>query len=199
MRGALLSVVLSGCTCFHPVYEALDAGEEPLDAGPDASVPRPDGGECSVPAHCSRPGPATSLCPYFQRDGGFSCIDRTCTYECLPNRTCSTDAGCLSCDTGGSCESGASCGQTAAAAIESDNGCPGGLMDLTLTPIAGHCGWTVSDTATGRVIGTIYRLQDGTYLAHLDDYGGACTGTSLFTQVERWMFSCPACQFEIRL
>ena len=45
----------------------------------------------------------------------------------------------------------------------------------------------------------VYRLADGSYLGHFPDLGGTCTGTSLFTQVERWMLSCPLCQFELRL
>lgn len=144
-----------------------------------------------------------SLCPFVQRDGGYSCIDASCVFECGGGRTCSTaeDAGCLRCGAARACEAGPGCNYNLTGFIESDNGCPASLpTQLTLTPLGnGTCGWTLTETATGRTLGTVYRLSDGTYLAHLAELGGTCVGFSLSTQVERWLVSCPACQFEVRL
>lgn len=210
MRPIVLTVSLfaaASCNCLVPVYE-FDGGSGggtggSAGGGAGGGVASSDGG-CDAFTQCTGPRPAQSLCGFTQRDAGFSCIDRRCVYDCEPDRTCNTsgpDAGCLTCSGAGtSCQAGpAGCGTSRTAVIDATNGCPGTLMDLTLTPIPGACGWTVTETSTGRVVGTVYRTENFEYLAYLPELGGTCTGFSLATQVERWLLSCPACQLELRL
>jgi hypothetical protein len=207
MRAALIGVLLSAaaCQCLVPVTEHLDGGEGGGSGGGAAGGAGgvagggTAGGPACAPAQCPGPPPASSHCS-FGRDAGFSCIDEKCVFECFPGRTCDTadDAGCLTCATGRSCAPATGCNWTAAARVIGDNGCAMSLpSDLMLTPLAGVCGWAVTDAATGRALGSIYRLDDGSLLAHLGDLGGTCVGFSQGMQVERWMFSCPACQVEI--
>lgn len=193
MRGLVVTAWLfaSGCNCFVPVYEG-DAGQEPKDAGSG----------CSTAAQCTGARPAQSLCAFTSVDAGFSCIDTKCVYDCQPDRACTSnaDAGCISCaGKATSCQRGPmGCGTTKVATVDTTNGCPGNLMDLTLTPIAGTCGWSIADTNTSRSVGTVYEVDDG-YLVYIPELGGTCTGFALSTQVERWLLSCPACQLELRL
>jgi hypothetical protein len=216
MRLAPVVAVLSlaaACRCFEPVIETLDGGTAGGSAGGTAGGQATAGGTataggsgsagaCGTASQCTQPGPALSLCTSWQGDGGYSCIDSACVFECTGGRTCSTaeDAGCLTCGTSTACETTVGCNRTAVAVIDADNGCPASLApDLTLTPLTNACGWTVTETATGRTVGTVYQLSGGTYLAHIAELGGTCVGFSLPTQVERWLVSCPACQLELRL
>ena len=215
MRFASVVAVLSfavACRCFEPVIETLDggpaggggtAGGGATGGGSATAGGSATGGGCGTASQCTQPSPAVSLCSSWQGDGGgYSCIDSACVFECTGGRTCSSaeDAGCLSCGAARACETTVGCNRTAVAVVDSDNGCPGSLpTDLTLTPLVNACGWSVTDTTTGRTVGTVYQLSDGTYLAHVAELGGTCVGFSLPTQVERWLLSCPACQLELRL
>jgi hypothetical protein len=151
---------------------------------------------------CQGPRPATSLCGFVTVDAGFSCIDRVCVYDCQPGRTCDTalDAGCLTCGASRSCSAATTaCNFMQSGVVEADNGCPAGFgPDISLTPIPGDCAWRMTD-ASGRDLGTVHRLENGGFVLHVSVLGGTCTGFSLATQVERWLVSCPACQFEMRL
>ncbi len=196
-----LLVLCAGCRCLEPVVEGLDGGAGG-GAGGGSGGGMASGGGCESAASCTAALPAQSLCSVVQRDGGYSCLDRTCVYECSGGRTCDTreDAGCLRCGTKRTCEDGPSCNHTKLGSVGTNTACPASLpAQLSLTPIAGACGWTMTDNATGRVVGTVFLLSDGTYLAHIPELGGTCTGFSLATQVERWLLSCAACQFELEL
>jgi hypothetical protein len=132
-------------------------------------------------------------------DAGFSCIDNACLFECTKGRTCDTqaDAGCLTCGSARSCDTGSSCGTPR---IATSAGCTALGVNLHLVPLQGHCGWSVIDTnGDGGLFGEIYRLDDGEYVAHLPALGGTCTGVDTFGHVDRWIISCPLCQYELTL
>lgn len=196
-------VTAAACNCFTPVEEVHGDGGVGGGAGGGTGGGSVSSGECDSAAECAaKARPATSLCPRANLDGGFSCIDHACVFECEPGRSCLSgvgDAGCLDCGAERSCApSPMGCGGTRAAGVESDNGCPGNLMTLMLTPLTNACGSSIAD-ATGRVVGKVYRLADGTFLAFVPELGGTCVGIDLGTQVERWVLSCPKCQLGLQL
>jgi hypothetical protein len=73
--------------------------------------------------------------------------------------------------------------------------CAVGFTNAMLVPL-GNCQWRVTD-ATGNK-GVITRLSNGHYVGVFNDHG-TCVGTSTFGQVERAVFSCPNCQFQVAL
>ena len=205
----LLSLV-AACHCLQPVEELREdggagggsgggsAGGAAGGSAGGAAGGAPGDGGCTAASQCPGPGPAMHHCG-FAMDAGFSCVDQTCLFECFSGRTCDTraDAGCLTCGAVRACAPGTGCGFSAAASVLSHNGCPAALpMDLQLAPLPGACGWVVT-SSTGGDFGTLYRLDDGTLLAHFPSLGGTCTGFSQGQQVERWLLSCPACQLEM--
>jgi len=193
-------LALGGCQCLEPVAEVTpDAGKDGgadagrLDAGTDAGA-----AGCTTAADCAGP-PGQSLCS-FGTDAGYSCIDRRCVFECRQGRSCTFDAGasCLDCTV----PSGTACltlgcgaavmqGQVEA----STSACQLGFTDLMLVP-QGGCQWEVSDATGAR--GTMTHVGSGQYVGQFAGLG-TCVGVSLFTQVERVLFSCEGCQFVLRI
>ena len=215
MRFAFLVGVLSlgGCQCLEPVAEVspdagrdggVDAGRAdagPIDAGTDAG-PAQDGGgpACTTVADCVGGLPSQSLCS-FSADAGFSCIQERCVFECTKGRSCGFDAGpapCLSCalPSSSSCAV-AMCGfmATMQGQVESST-CTVPFTAVMLQPEnLGGCSWSVTDaTGTRGVINFV----NGQYVGRFAGLG-TCVGVSLFTQVERLVFSCEGCQFVLRL
>ena len=224
--GAL--AVLSGCQCFLPVDEpdggvdaGHDAGVARLDAGVDAGADagsdagfadagQPDSG-CARATQCTAgPQPTSTWCSGARPDAGYSCIERTCLWECPLSsaaRTCIVDQGsyCLRCgdDGGTACPLSGNCGApmtTSAASVEPGSSCrtwPGsGILftDVTIMRTASaQCRYTIS--GAGRTLGEFWRLDDGEYLAFFPGFGGWCTGRSAFTGAPRGIFNCPSCQF----
>ena len=74
-------------------------------------------------------------------------------------------------------------------------GCTVGFTNVTWVPL-GNCQWRVTD-ATGDK-GVVTQLASGQYVGVFDAFG-TCVGTSTFGQVERVVFSCAGCQFQIAL
>ena len=74
--------------------------------------------------------------------------------------------------------------------------CQLGFTDVTLVP-KGDCQWSVNEASTGTK-GVITRLGAGQYVGQFPGLG-TCVGVSLFTQVERILFSCEGCQFVLRI
>jgi hypothetical protein len=173
---------LGGCNCLQPVLEgSSDAG---LDAGRDAGPPP----QCTTAAQCTAFLPQ-SLCS-FSSDAGFSCIEQRCVFECTQGRSCAFDAGasCLDCTVPAvtACVSTGCGAATMQGQIESVSpGCQPGFTDVMLVP-RGGCQWTVTD-ATGTK-GTMTHLGSGQYVGQFQGLG-TCVGVSLFTQVERVLFS----------
>jgi hypothetical protein len=46
-------------------------------------------------------------------------------------------------------------------------------------------------------LGHIQQVAGGDFIADFPALGGECTGTILPTNLERWVFNCPACQFVV--
>ena len=69
------------------------------------------------------------------------------------------------------------------------------FTDAMLQPTGG-CRYLV--VVGGVTVGTIVQVANGEYVGQLDGMG-TCVGSSLFTQIERWRFSCAGCQFTLRL
>ena len=209
---AALVLGVGGCQCLQPVGEGnpdgggadagsnLDAGSSP-DAGVDAGAPS-DGGnpvQCTTAAQCIGARPAQSLCS-FGPDAGFSCIDRRCVFECSPDRTCLFDAGtsCLDCvtPTATSCLNLGCGAATMQGQVESMTAsCQLGFSDVMLQPLGG-CQWAVTDTTGPK--GVMTQVGGGQYVGQFTGLG-TCVGMSLFTQVERVLFSCEGCQFVLRI
>ena len=218
--------VVSGCQCFTAVDEpdggeAVDGGVDAgradagrtdagsvdagtVDAGPDAG--------CARATQCtSGPQPTTQWCNTSRPDAGYSCIERTCLWECpigAPGRNCIVDQGsyCLRCgDAGTACPLTTNCGgpsTSITASVESGASCttwPGTNIPFTevtlMRTASAQCRYLASGVDGGQSLGEVWRLNDGEYLANFPGLGGWCTGRSAFTGVPRGIFNCPACQF----
>jgi hypothetical protein len=220
----VLSAVLAlgGCQCLEPVEEGkdaggpdaggLDAGTSSSDAGPpDAGIAAADAGpmdaghdagvapQCTSAAQCLGALPVQSLCN-FGGDAGFSCIQQRCVFECTKGRACDFEpAGfaCLACATPPvtACKS-PSCGAAMIQGQVESSSCNIGITDVLLSPLGTDCTWAMTDVTGAR--GTMTRLTNGEYVLQFRN-GSTCVGVSLFTQVERVLFSCENCQFVLRI
>ena len=195
-------LALGGCQCLEPVAEltpdgGADAGRPDGGGGGDAGS---DGGAqgCATAGDCAG-AVGQSLCS-FGTDAGYSCIDRRCVFECSKGRSCTFDAGasCLDCSVPATtacltlgCGAAVMQGQVEA----TTSSCQLGFTDLMLTP-KGGCQWAVSDAAGAK--GTMTHVGSGQYVGQFTGLG-TCVGVSLFTQVERVLFSCEGCQFVLRI
>jgi hypothetical protein len=133
-------------------------------------------------------------------DAGNSCIDGRCLYECVNGRTCGWDAGpaCLACTTPSvlACETfgcGAAVRQGSVEGMSTS--CQVPFTDVMLVPTGG-CQYHV--VSNGVTVGTVTQVSTGDYVGTFDGLG-TCVGMTLFTQVERWLFSCGGCQFVLRI
>jgi hypothetical protein len=213
----------SGCQCFSPVDEdaGVDASVNPpfdsgvvthVDAGADAGTfdagtfdaGLPGDGGCVALSDCfSRPIPTEAGCTTPPPDGGWSCIQNKCVWECpLEVRVCTVDQGsyCLVCgsgDAGTTCPTTTNCntvGMTTAT-VERGASCTG-FTDVTITRGASaQCRYFVNTNTSAS--GEIWRMDfvGYEYIAYFPSLGGWCTGHSLSTGAPRSIINCPDCQF----
>ena len=214
----VVGLTLAGCNCSPPLVVPADGGSAGGGSGGSGGSGGTGGSgggfggsgggsgadaglrECTSAAQCTKAPPSQSLCSFTPSDAGNSCIDGRCVYECFQGRTCDFDAGtsCLACATppATQCVQPGCGAMTLQVGVETVGpGCTVGFMNAMLVPL-GNCQWKVTD-ATGDK-GTITRLQNGHYVGTFTDHG-TCVGANTFGQVERVVFSCPNCQFQVVL
>lgn len=211
----VLSFLTTACTCLVPVDE-LDGGNGGGSGGGAASAGGAGGGStpgtpdagCTAAADCMGSRPSSQWCG-VAGGLGFSCVDHRCLWECNGGRVCSTDftsdGGCITCGTGTPvCRGRGFCqGSTTRDAIVESSGCPtwpGTALRFDRVTVSGggSCRYRAYQTAGTQELGTFDELASGDFLADFPDFGGTCTGSSLPTGLERWVFNCPACQFVLR-
>jgi len=214
-RWLLLSAAaLFAVACFTPVDEK-DAGS----TGDGGAVGGGDGGgamgggdgggamgggggssSCMQASDCPATDAGVGFCGAFTQP---SCIDWRCLQECGSPRSCTTDldAGCVTCGTTRTCRAALCQGVTRQGRVETAtcltwpgtlDAMPGSTVQLS----GAQCRYAFQ-RGNGIQVGSVIELNDGTFLADLPSLGGSCTGTRLPTGVERWAFSCDACQLVI--
>jgi hypothetical protein len=192
---------------------------DPIDAWIDVDIGppvHPDGGtvtdsgqlempvRCNVPTDCPGAAPTIQFCA----GSGWSCIDFQCLAECGPGgRSCMSPQrpGCLFCGTTVACPAAQAClpGAVVTASVEAAS-CP--TFPGTTEPFAGaqvtltrssptECDYTAHEVRGVDPLGRFYQLDDGSWTAFIEGFGGTCTGVMAPTNALRIIFSCPACRF----
>lgn len=205
-RTVLTAFALVGPLLFSCGLPFLPLGSVNRDAGPADAGPATDGG-CSTATDCTGTPRFISWC---SPEAGNSCINQACLSECPSggaHRTCTVDetSHCLdcggdrvSCPVAGSCSSGSS----GAASVEVGSSCtawPGTGASFTHVSVkrvssTGECKYTLTNPSGGQTLGELWRLDEG-YLAHIEGFGGWCTGRAAGTTISRAIINCPTCGF----
>ena len=190
---SLIFVLAAGCQCFSPVGEGGDGG---LDASsPDGGA---DAGQCAVSADCTN---TTALLVCSGAAPAATCLDHHCVVECTAGRACTITGGfgtpCLVC-TGepsrcGGCPRARVCDLTV-----TSGSCAGRFADGAVFRVNAStgtaCGGAIAPLDGGAVAGTWWDVWS-TSLGRIDELGGFCSISNLYTGVPRSLVSCPACTF----
>lgn len=164
----LALALLSGCQCFQPVFEDLDAGVN--DAGLDAGRP-----ECARAADCPAVS-ATPGCAFSSGAPSRSCYDGRCVFDCEGPRTCSTGVGsCLACDGGAPNCTGASCSLV-------DDGATGRIYRTCEPGSYDELGTFRVRYRTGATCNFVVISGDGGVFGALDLLGSETTGSAEVTE-----------------
>jgi hypothetical protein len=212
-----LGLSLAGCQCFQPVDElptdsgtgggaaggsggggaSASGGGTSTGGGSGGGTAFTDGG-CGAPADCSGTQMSVPFCGAVA-GAGWSCVDHSCLWECNGGRTCEidADAGCVHCDNlGTECAQTFCSATTRMATIESST-C-GAPQKGNPAVVSGGTGCDFLLTVGGEIdLGHIQQVAGGDFIADFPALGGECTGTILPTNLERWVFNCPGCQFVV--
>lgn len=174
---------------------ASDAARTDGAAG-DAGIP--DAMRCATPADCGGVArPSVNLCGASR----YSCIARSCVWDCMGGQRCdsSAQAGCIDClGPGMICASSACFPDRQTIGRIEDTTCSGSLLaggaSIVIEPLS-NCEFQLSILGSGLVLGRYDQLSDGSYFASFPALGGLCRGIQAATGAVRILWSCPACQF----